>query len=309
MSFVHRVFYGPAELLAGWRLVIFVVIYAVAMFIELMLLRPVGHLESQELRTIAGTLSALVLLLVAGTLMAKLEGRKMADYGLPWRGSFGKRFWQGALIGFPTITAVVAALHVYGAISFTQGTLQESAVWLYAIAYGLFFVAGALVEEFSCRGYLLFTLTTGIGFWPAAVLSSLFFGLLHTRNPGETLFGCFSTAVFGFLFCMMLRRTGSLWLPVGFHAAYNWGEAFFYGTPDSGILFPQRFLTANLEGPTWLSGGSAGPEGSYLCVAIIVLATIGFGLWQREKKFPDPAALRPKSPTILSTPSREVSAE
>jgi hypothetical protein len=187
-------------------------------------------------------------------------------------------------------------LYLAGALSFTEGTPQGSVIWLYAVGYGFYFVLGALLEEFSCRGYLLFTLTTGVGFWPAAVLSSILFGLLHTRNPGETAIGCFSTGVFGLLFCLMLRRSGNLWMPIGFHAAYNWGEAFFYGTPDSGLLSPERFLTAKLSGPNWLTGGSAGPEGSYLCLAILALVAIGFGIWQRDVKYPNPAALRKTLP-------------
>ena len=299
MNLVRAVFYGPSELRAGWRLLIFFVFFIVASLVVVMLSSPLGgHLNTVESRRIVGTLASLIPLLAAGVLMAKIEGRRMADYGLPWRQSLGKQFWQGALLGFPTITALVAASHLAGAISFTEGTPQGPLIWLYAIGYALFFVAAALLEEFSCRGYLLFTLTTGMGFWPAAVLSSMLFGALHRANPGETLFGCFSAAVFGFLFCVMLRRTGNLWMPTGFHAAYNWGEAFFFGTPDSGQLAPQRFLTAHFDGPQWLTGGSAGPEGSYLCVAIVALVTIGFAFWRREVKFPDAAALR-RSPTAL----------
>jgi uncharacterized protein len=312
MNFVRRVFYGPIELRAGWRLVIFLLFFMLVGLAELVLLRLVaGSLTSQQGRAIGGLLGTLVPLLVAGVLMAKFEGRKMADYGLPWRQSLGKQFWQGAIFGFATMTAVVAALHLAGVLSFTEGTLEGSAIWVYSIGYALYFLAGALLEEFSCRGYLLFTLTTGLGFWPAAVLSSILFGLLHATNPGETFFGCLSTSVFGFLFCVILRRTGNLWMPIGFHAAYNWSEAFFYGTPDSGLLAPERFRSATLEGANWLTGGTAGPEGSYLCVAIIALVTVGFAFWQREKRFPDPAALRqsvppdPSAPLVEGVASRE----
>jgi membrane protease YdiL (CAAX protease family) len=27
--------------------------------------------------------------------------------------------------------------------------------------------------------------------------------------------------------CLMLRRTGDIWMPLGLHAAWNWGEVFF----------------------------------------------------------------------------------
>jgi membrane protease YdiL (CAAX protease family) len=302
MNPIRRVFFGPAELRAGWRLLIFVVIAEAAVLVTGALSHPLGgHLNSEESRAIARSIGTVIPLLVAAAIMAKIERRKMADYGLPWRGVFGKQFWQGVLIGFPTITALVAALLLAGVLSFTEGTPKGSVIWLYAVGYALFFVVGALLEEFLCRGYLLFTLTTGVGFWPAAVLSSILFGLLHAGNPGETAIGCVSTGVFGLLFCFMLRRSGNLWMPLGFHAAYHWGEAFFYGTPDSGTISPERVLTAKLSGPNWLTGGSAGPEGSYLCFAILALVAIGFGLWQRDVKYPNPAALRrtPPAPTPI----------
>jgi membrane protease YdiL (CAAX protease family) len=134
--------------------------------------------------------------------------------------------------------------------------------------------------------------TTGFGFWPAALVSSAIFGLLHAGNQGETAFGCFSTGVFGFLFCVLLRRTGNLWMPIGFHAAYNWAESFFYGTTDSGFLAHDRFLTVEVSGSRWLTGGSAGPEGSVLCVAIVLLLTIGVGFGMRGARFPDVTALK-----------------
>ena len=303
-KFGGRVFFGPVELRAGWRLLIFAlvafVIGRLAQFIVRFALQALPDLNSRE-----GPLSPLAIavtvgvLLAASAVMAKLERRRIADYGLPWRRILGKQFWQGIALGFATITAVVAAMRLAGALSFADGNLHGAEIGTYSLRYLVVFALGAAFEEYFCRGYLLFTLTTGIGFWPAAVLSSILFGVLHTANPGETAFGCVSTGVFGFLFCVILRRTGNLWMPIGFHAAYNWGEAFFYGTTDSGIQFPNRILTATATGPDWLTGGSAGPEGSYLCVAIVALMAIGFGLWRGAAKFPDPAAIHRASPTDL----------
>jgi membrane protease YdiL (CAAX protease family) len=303
MKFFPAVFYGPRELRAGWRLVIFFVLFFLASIAVITLMRPLGHLTGEESRAIARLLGTVIPLLIAGFVMAKLEGRKMADYGIPWRHPFGKHFWHGVLIGFPTITTLVAAMYLAGVVSFSEGTPQGAVIWLYAVAYALYFLVAALFEEFSFRGYLLFTFTTGMGFWPAAVLTSLLFGLAHRSNPGETVFGCVSVAVFGFLLCLMLRRSGSLWLPIGFHAAYNWGEAFFYGTTDSGLVAPERLVTAKISGPDWLTGGTAGPEGSYLCIAIVVLVGVGVGLWLRTKRFPDPDALLASPKAVLAAPA------
>jgi hypothetical protein len=122
MNLVHRVFYGPSELRAGWRLLIFFVFFIIASLVVVILSSPLGgHLNTVESRRIVGTLASLIPLLAAGVLMAKFEERRMADYGLPWRRSLGRQFWQGVLLGFPTITALVAGLHLAGSISFTEG--------------------------------------------------------------------------------------------------------------------------------------------------------------------------------------------
>ena len=74
---------------------------------------------------------------------------------------------------------------------------------------------------------------------------------------------------------------GNLWFAVGFHAAWDWGETFFYSVPDSGMVSPGHLLSSSLRGADWLSGGSVGPEGSVLCFVVIAVAWIVF-----EKMYP-----------------------
>jgi hypothetical protein len=72
-------------------------------------------------------------------------------------------------------------------------------------------------------------------------------------------------AAAGMLFCFSVWRTGSLWWAIGFHCTWDWAQLFIFGTIGSGVRFAGGVLTATPVGPTWLSGGSAGPEGSVLC--------------------------------------------
>jgi membrane protease YdiL (CAAX protease family) len=294
-SRLRRVFFGPAELRAGWRLLIFLGVLPLSLGVIVLVVLAVRGRAAQESLPVLNDLLTSSIVLVATAVMAIFERRRLADYGLPLRQCLGEKFWAGVLVGLATMTTLMAAMHLAGVVSLSKGTAQGSALVTYAVFAAVGFVFGAAFEELLCRGYLLFTLTTGLGFWPAAVLSSTLFAVLHRLNPGETWFGCFSTGVFGLLLCVILRRTGNLWMPIGFHASYNWAESFFYGTPDSGILARERFLTAEFSGSKWLTGGSAGPEGSALCVALIVLITIAFGLWRRTAKYPDPTALRTAS--------------
>jgi hypothetical protein len=152
-------------------------------------------------------------------------------------------------------------------------------------AWAATFVLVGLAEEFSFRGYLQFTLTTGIGFWPSAILLSALFGLAHASNPGESKTGLLSVVLFGLLFCLFLCRRGNLWWAVGFHAGWDWGQTFFYGVPDSGLSPYHNLFGSAFSGPRWLTGGSVGPEASVFTPIVLVIVAILFTRAYRENKY------------------------
>jgi hypothetical protein len=131
-------------------------------------------------------------------------------------------------------------------------------------------------EEFLFRGYSQFTLAEGMRFWPAAIFLSLLFGAGHLQNAGEAWPGALAAAYIGFFFCFTLRRTGNIWFAVGLHAAWDYGETFVYGVPDSGIVAPGHLLNSSLHGPRWLTGGKVGPEASIACFVVISLMFLVF---------------------------------
>jgi hypothetical protein len=112
------------------------------------------------------------------------------------------------------------------------------------------------------------------GFWQAAWLTSTLFGYVHTFNKGETWIGIFSAAAIGFIFCVSVRLTGSAWWAIGFHAAWDWAQTFFYGTADSGFLPKGHLLSTAPTGAVLWSGGTDGPEGSLLVIPTVLLVLI-----------------------------------
>jgi membrane protease YdiL (CAAX protease family) len=214
--------------------------------------------------------SSFASLFAAGVAMSRLEGRSFGDYGLPARGAFGKLFWQGALFGLAEISAVIGAIATLGSYHFGTLAIHGADLLRWAAFWGVFFVLVGLYEEFAFRGYVQFTLAQAIRFWPAAVLLSIAFGLVHITNPGESGLGVAGVMLTGFLWCFTLRRTGNLWFAVGMHASFDFGETFLYSVPDSGVVFPGHLSNATLAGPGWLTGGSTGPEAS-LCDFIVLL--------------------------------------
>lgn len=80
-------------------------------------------------------------------------------------------------------------------------------------------------EELLMRGLVLrASMLRGLNFWPAAVLNALIFGGLHVHEGANVLAGVvlgLSTGAFGFVQCLLVRRTARLTPAMGVHATTN----------------------------------------------------------------------------------------
>lgn len=223
------------------------------------------------------TLSALVGSLMAGGWLhldtASLSGSSILRFGFLW----GCAFLLGGCVEEGTFRC-------YGLFTLARGINFWWAFGLVAVmcAYQAMLVRGtaswgvyaaALLGLFPCLALHQKFVPSG-GYWYAAWVTSTLFGFVHVRNPGEAWIGIFSAAFIGFVFCVSIRITGSAWWAIGCHAAWDWGETFFYGTADSGMRPHGSYLTSTPTGnPLW-SGGSVGPEGSVLVLGAILLLLI-----------------------------------
>jgi len=180
---------------------------------------------------------------------------------------------------------LMLALRVSGTFDFGGLAIHGVRILKFAAFYALLFLTVGFFEEFSVRGYVQFTLTQSMGFWPAAILLSTIFGALHYSNQGEGWLGLLGAGFIGLFFCLTLRRTGSLWFAVGFHAAWDWGESYFYSVPDSGEIAPGHLMNSSFHGARWLTGGSIGPEGSVLVFVVIALLWVTFDRVYREARY------------------------
>jgi uncharacterized protein len=283
-SLLHTVFMGPNGLRAGWRLAIYLLLVFACSRGATFAIRHIAPirdwLRAQPSTVIAAAplvfsefVSVLVVLIPA-LIMMNIEKRPFGEYGLPPSQAFGKRFWQGVPFGFVMMTLLILFVGAFHGYSY-EGIGATGAVAIrFAFLYGIGFLLVAFFEEFGFRGYIQSTLASGIGFWPSALILSILFGAVHLGNPGEAKIGAFMAGSFGLLALFSLRRTGNLWFAVGIHAAFDWTETFFYGVPDSGMLAEGHLLKSSFHGPAWLTGGTVGPEGSYLVFLVLVLSAV-----------------------------------
>jgi membrane protease YdiL (CAAX protease family) len=276
---LDNLFTKPEGLRAGWRLLIYVVIFLAlwisSSYILVQIFHPRRDVFSPGFQ-LAGESASFLSAVIAAWVMAIVEDRSVELFGLPAIGAFGKLFWQGCLFGLAEIFGLVGTIAALRGYSF--GSLAEHGFGIvrWALFWGGFFVVVGFFEEFFFRGYTLYTMAEGIGFWPAAVALSLCFGAVHRQNVGENWIGVAGVVLVGLFWCFTLKRTGSLWFAVGMHAAFDFGETFLFSVPDSGMVFPGHLSNATLQGPSWLTGGLPGPEASLIDFAILLLFFVIF---------------------------------
>jgi len=275
---LSKIFQNDKGLRGGWRLLIYAAFVAGLGFggglVLRQFVRPSHGVFSPGYMFIQEAFSFSVIF-AAAVIMAQIERRSVGVYGLPIRGAFGKLFWQGCLIGLVQVSALVGLIAAFGGYSFGDVALHGIELLRWGVLWAVFFVFVGLFEEFLFRGYTQYTLADSIGFWPAAVVLSCSFGAVHLGNPGEGWVGAAGVVAIGLIFAFALRRTGNLWLCVGWHASFDFGETFLYSVPNSGIVFQGHLSNASLHGAKWLTGGTVGPEGSvfsFLTMGILAVA-------------------------------------
>src|ERR1700734_17283 len=185
-------FLNQTGLRAGWRLLIYAAIFFVFWSCSILVLgqffspeRGASSLRYQILGEFASFLAAFF----GAWIMSLIEQRPVSVYGLPARGAFGKLFWQGSLFGFCEILLLIGLIAAFRGYSFGSLAEHGADIAKWAFVWGAFFVVVALFEEFLFRGYSLYTLAEGAGFWPAAVLLAGVFGWVHKHNSGENWIG------------------------------------------------------------------------------------------------------------------------
>jgi membrane protease YdiL (CAAX protease family) len=281
---MKSIFIGPSGLRAGWRSLVFLtIVLAVQTAIQgilLVVIKLRGITVPDGLNPTVFLVSdsvTLIATIVATFVMARWERRKFADYYVPTKNAFSRRFWEGAVFGFAGVSLLLLLIFLVGGYSPGSLAIHGAALARATILWALASIAIGFAEELFFRGYPQFILAQGMGFWPAAFLISFLFGALHYFiKPYERWPDWASTGLIALLLCLTIRRTGDLRFAIGFHAAFDFGAIFVYSGPNGGNLAPDRLLTATFHGGDWLTGGKLGPEASLLVFPTIAAMFVAF---------------------------------
>lgn len=222
---------------------------------------------------IAQALQAILMVVIPTAVMIR-QGREPATYFGWGRADRLRQLGIGLVAGAGLMTALLLILALLGVFSFGSPSLSLLQAIPYGLGYALVFALTAIAEEGFLRGYGLVQLSRAISFWPAAVLTSVAFAALHLTHATETPSAIIQAGMVGFVWAYSFRRSGALWFACGFHAAWNFVQTFLFGVPDSGMLASDVLMHSSLHGAAWLTGGSAGPEGSVIALPITAVAAV-----------------------------------
>lgn len=229
----------------------------------------------------------LVTALVLTALFAWYEHRRIDSYGLPVRAAFGAHFFEGFAIGVVNAGAVALGMVALGGMTIHGLALHGAALAWGALAWLAANLLVGLGEELLFRGYLLQALWRSLGFWPAAIVISLWFTADHYFfKPGENLWDVITLLSLGLWLCYSVLRTGTLWLAVGYHVAFDYMQLFVIGTQNGSVEPEGHLLRASFQGPAWVTGGVLGTEASFLMYPVIALMFVYVGWRYRRTSKP-----------------------
>jgi uncharacterized protein len=180
-----------------------------------------------------------VALLVASAALcglAVLAGRRPAAQSGGWESALGLDLpeWRDAwrVVGWTVLLLLVqavlfAALLLVPALQDVEPAsnvdfLADQPLWALLVFAVLTVTIAPVVEEVLFRGVALRGLMMQMGFWPAAVISTAFFAVLHVqRFEAGSVFLLVVIGALGLGLCVLTRRTGRLGPAIGVHALYN----------------------------------------------------------------------------------------
>ncbi|MBR1569200.1 MAG: CPBP family intramembrane metalloprotease [Bacteroidales bacterium] len=169
----------------------------------------------------------------------------------------------GLLVGVVYFILIVAVMMAFGVYRITGTGSDFKGV---ADAFFMFLIV-AVGEEILFRGVLFRWIDEKWGFVTALAVSALVFGFAHYSNDNSSLWAAVAIAIeAGLLLGAAYKWSGTLWLPIGIHWAWNFSQGNIFGFEVSGQDAGASLILSQVDGSEWLTGGAFGAEASVISV-------------------------------------------
>lgn len=272
------------QIRSGWRVAVFILAFTFAA----VLLGTIGQMAMAALGIdpergsrayfAANAVLSLIPAILVGWVCGKfLEQLPFRVLGAAFTDGWFKHLIFGLVVGAATLGFAVLIAYISGGLRFEVNDGGGFGAIVISIAMSfLVFAAAAAFEEALFRGYILQTLSRSGLAWLAILLTSLFFGAVHMRNPDTGIFSTVNTILAGVWFSVAWLKTRDLWFVWGIHLMWNWTQGSIFGIEVSGItsITVAPLLREIDSGPTWLTGQSYGLEGGIACTITLIASIV-----------------------------------
>ena len=191
-----------------------------------------------------------------------------------------KELFLGILLGSALMLIPAFILGIFGWADWRWSSMDLSVL----ASSASLFAGVAVAEELLFRGFVFQRLISGLGLWPAQLITAAFFLLSHMNNPGMTgstqVMAGINIFLASILFGLAFVRTKSLAMPLGLHWMANWVQGSILGFGVSGSEQLGLLNPVFGEAPAWLTGGPFGLEASLPGLICVVVTLILLNNWK-----------------------------
>jgi len=290
-------FIKDGRLRPTWRVLLYLAAYLVG---QLLAQIPIGiaygaylvsrkveeiALQPLPLLTLAALASLLAVLVITWAFRRFLDRDTLLGLGLQRSKRWPREIGIGLTLGLLLMAFIFGLEWALGWVR-VQGFAwhRQSPMTLIGVllGYASFYAFVAFSEEVAFRGYILQNLRKEWGGLGALLASSFLFALLHGLNPHFTPLALVGIAVAGVFMAYGYLLSGSLWLPIAFHFAWNFAQGPLFSFPVSGLASEGLLLLERGDSPSLITGGAFGPEGGLLGMMALLLGLLLLWLWERR---------------------------
>ena len=145
-----------------------------------------------------------------------------------------KHLLQGLLIGFAMNFGCILVALIAGDIKlFLNFGIEQIPFYFFALV--CVFIQSS-TEEMWTRGFMYERINVHYPLWVAILVNGAFFGAMHIFNDGAGVLPILDIVICGLGFSLAKWYTGSIWVPMGIHTAWNFTQNFLFGLPNSGLI-------------------------------------------------------------------------
>lgn len=198
------------------------------------------------------------------------EKKPIRDLGLTIPIKHFKDLLKGLLLGGGCITVIFIVLYLSGQITLVNSWFSPNISWMLVNDLIIMFLV-ALNEELFARGYCMGVLAESTSNrFIIYIVPAIIFSAMHSMNPNINIIGFVNIFIIGLFLGYMFRTTGNLWMPIGYHMAWNFFQGSVFSFPVSGLYF-QGIFSIQLNETNIFNGGAFGPEGGLITTIIIII--------------------------------------